>query len=209
MMRRIISILLLLLLVLFAVGCSKEITNEQKNEDTLNDKADNEIAEGKQADDVIPSTDEFPQGTYDGTKDSADNDLNAELPESDSSDKLVAAEQKIVTVNKKEQKEKQESAKILQEIVEFTIVADEKSINPQIVEVKKGQKVKITFEFNDDKIYFGGLDLKSDYWNTVEYQKGSGKNAVVEFIADKSFSYTGYWPDTAAKKASGQVRVVE
>ncbi|MBI3032999.1 cupredoxin domain-containing protein [Candidatus Woesearchaeota archaeon] len=90
---------------------------------------------------------------------------------------------------------------------EFVISADEKQFNPDSITVKKGSKVKINFNFNDDHIYFGGLDIKSEYFN-LKYKKSDKiKTKTVEFTAEKTFSYSGYWPATNAKKASGKIVV--
>lgn len=93
-------------------------------------------------------------------------------------------------------------------IKEFSIIADEKHYDPETIIVNKGDPVKITFNFNDEDIYFGGLDIKSDYF-TVKYRKSdSERSKTVEFTAENSFSYTGYWPGTSKRKATGYVSVL-
>lgn len=89
---------------------------------------------------------------------------------------------------------------------EFAISADDIKFYPSTVTVKKGDKVKITFSFNDEKIYYGGLDIKSEYF-TVTYRKSDLKTKTAEFTADKSFTFTSYWPSSGVKKAAGKVEV--
>ncbi|MBI5554038.1 MAG: hypothetical protein HY917_04855 [Candidatus Diapherotrites archaeon] len=90
-------------------------------------------------------------------------------------------------------------------VKEFTVIADEQHFDPATITVSKGDTVRITFSFNDEDIYHGGLDIKSPYF-TVSYRK-DGSTKTVEFVAEKSFTYTGYWPATGVRKASGQVEV--
>ena len=90
---------------------------------------------------------------------------------------------------------------------EFAISADEIRFDPAEITVKNGDNVRITFNFNDANIYKGGLDIRSDYFN-VEYRKSDAERSkTIEFIADKTFTYTGYWPESGIRKASGQVVV--
>ena len=89
---------------------------------------------------------------------------------------------------------------------EFAISADDTKFDPSTVTVKKGDKVKVTFSFNDKKIYYGGLDIKSEYF-TVTYRKSDLKTKTAEFTADKSFTFTSYWPSSGVKKAAGKVEV--
>jgi len=94
-------------------------------------------------------------------------------------------------------------------VKQFQISADEKAFNPSNVIVNKGDKVKITFNFNDKNIYLGGLDIRSNYFN-VQYKKtDSIKSKTIEFIAEKSFVYIGYWPASNREKSSGKVEVIQ
>ncbi|MBI2056718.1 hypothetical protein HYT91_00495 [Candidatus Pacearchaeota archaeon] len=90
-------------------------------------------------------------------------------------------------------------------VKEFSIFIDEKSVNPKTINVNKGDIIKIIFNFNPNNIYYGGLDIKDSekkYIN-VQYRKGENPVKTTEFIAEKSFTYTGYWPNTNKAKASG------
>lgn len=106
----------------------------------------------------------------------------------------------IIDVPKKEQPKST--------VKEFTISADEERFEPSTITVNKGEKVRITFRFNDDEIYFGGLDVKSDFFNVAYRKSDSKKSKTVQFTADKSFSYSGYWPQTSKLKATGKVEIV-
>ncbi len=89
----------------------------------------------------------------------------------------------------------------------FTITADDHMFDPSSISVKKGDKVKLTFSFNDPEIYYGGLDVKSEYF-TITYRKSDNEESkMVEFTADDSFTFTSYWPATNAIKATGKVDV--
>ncbi len=91
---------------------------------------------------------------------------------------------------------------------EFSIEADDNKFSPSSITVNKGDTVKITFKFLDSNIYFGGLDVKSPKWPTVEYKKGSATNEkTVEFTSDSTFTFSSYWPASGVKKADGQVIV--
>ena len=51
-----------------------------------------------------------------------------------------------------------------QAIKGFTIEADDLGLYPETLTVNKCDKVKITFKVRQDKVYYGGLDFKSDYF---------------------------------------------
>ncbi len=128
-------------------------------------------------------------------------------------EEIVEIIQETVEENHIEEENVQEDVKELikikpvVKIKRFAISADEKKFDPDTIEVDKGDKVIITFNFNDKNIYFGGLDIRSDYFN-VEYRKSdSAKSKTAEFVAEEPFTYTGYWPSSNKKKASGKVEV--
>lgn len=93
---------------------------------------------------------------------------------------------------------------------EFSIVADEAHYDPSTISVNKGDHVKITFNFNDEDIYNGGLDIKTnpDGIFLVNYRKDKGyTSTTIEFDAIQSFTYTGFWPASGVRKATGTVEV--
>lgn len=95
----------------------------------------------------------------------------------------------------------------LPEVTEFHLAADEQGYylggeEITTLEMPEGESVRIVFSFNDENIYFGGLDIKSDHFSTVSYKKGSGETKTVEFTADKDFTIRSYWPATSRLKAT-------
>ncbi len=88
----------------------------------------------------------------------------------------------------------------------FNIEADDLGLYPGEIIVNHGNKVKITFKVRTDKVYYGGLDFRSDVFNTGKVLPGETK--TVEFTADKSFEYKSYWPASERLKATGKVNVI-
>lgn len=127
-------------------------------------------------------------------------------------DAPAIADGKVINVGFKAVKAAKQSEPVAKIVVtptlkEFAISADEIRFRPSTITLNKGDKVKITFSFNDENIYYGGLDIKSDYF-TVTYRKSdSQKTKTAEFTADKSFTFTSYWPSSGVKKAAGKVEV--
>ena len=91
------------------------------------------------------------------------------------------------------------------EVKTFTLEGDDVVITPAIIEVTRGDKVKITFKVRSEKVSFGGLDFRSDYFTTNKISPGSSGD--VEFTAEKSFSVVSYWPASNVEKARMQVVV--
>lgn len=88
-------------------------------------------------------------------------------------------------------------------VQQFKIEADDSGFYPSDIKVKKGAKVKITFLVSADKVYYGGLDIKSDKFSTGTVKPGD--TALVEFTADQSFEFKSYWPTSGVLKAVGKV----
>jgi len=102
-----------------------------------------------------------------------------------------------------EQPDNQEAAS---SVKEFTVMADDFSLNPGTITVSRGDKVKITFNVDKDKVYYGGLDFKGEpYFSTGKVAPGD--SITVEFTADNSFDYKSYWPTTSRLKATGKIIV--
>ncbi|MBI2580133.1 MAG: cupredoxin domain-containing protein [Candidatus Aenigmarchaeota archaeon] len=87
----------------------------------------------------------------------------------------------------------------------FTIEGDDAVLSPSTIEVGKGEKVRIKFKVRNERVSFGGLDFRSDYFSTNKIAPGS--SGEVEFTADKSFTFISYWPGSNVVKARGQVVV--
>lgn len=92
-----------------------------------------------------------------------------------------------------------------QDIETFTIHADDTALMPSKISVKKGNVIQLTFEVDEENVYYGGLDFRSDYFNTGTVLPGNRQ--MVEFIADESFEYKSYWPASNRLKATGKVNV--
>ncbi len=91
-------------------------------------------------------------------------------------------------------------------IKEFTVAADDFSLNPSTITVSRGDKVKITFDVDKDKVYYGGLDFKGEpYFSTGKVAPGN--SITVEFTAVETFDYKSYWPATSRLKATGKIVV--
>ena len=67
--------------------------------------------------------------------------------------------------------------------------------------------VKITFKVRNEKVYYGGLDFRSDIWGDTG-KVLPGQETTVGFTAQDSFTYTSYWPATNKLKATGTINVV-
>ncbi len=88
----------------------------------------------------------------------------------------------------------------------FTIFADDRSLNPDSISVKKGDSVKMIFKVRRDEVYYGGLDFRSDYFTTGTI--GYGMENSSEFVAERTFEFSSYWPKTQHLKATGKVYVL-
>ncbi|MEK6932845.1 MAG: hypothetical protein AABW56_03575 [Nanoarchaeota archaeon] len=88
---------------------------------------------------------------------------------------------------------------------EFTVEGDDYGLYPETLSVNKGDNVMIIFKVRQDKVYYGGLDFRSDYFNTGKILPGG--TITVEFTADQTFEYKSYWPASNALKATGTINV--
>ena len=87
----------------------------------------------------------------------------------------------------------------------FTVEANDSGFFPNILTVRKGDKVKIIFRVLEKGTYCGGLDITSPKFKTGTIKPG-GEGAA-EFTAEESFVFTSYWPASGVKKADGKVAV--
>jgi len=81
---------------------------------------------------------------------------------------------------------------------EFTINANDDDADLKVLNVKKGDTVKVTFKIDTERVYYGGMEFRSDVVNTGEIKPGDSK--TVTFVADKSFDLVPYWPASDVKK---------
>ncbi len=94
----------------------------------------------------------------------------------------------------------------VQEIKEFTVEADDLGLYPNILNVNKSDKVKLTFKVRNEKVYYGGLDFRSEiFGDTGKVLPGGSK--TVEFTAQNTFTYISYWPASNREKATGKIIV--
>ncbi len=109
-------------------------------------------------------------------------------------------EEKAIVVNPPKPQEKTAQVK------QFMIGADDAAFYPgDPIKVNKGEKVYIEFDVHNDNVYYGGLQVKSPYFDTGKINKG--EKATVDFTATDSFTITSYWPATGVKKADLKVVV--
>ena len=92
-------------------------------------------------------------------------------------------------------------------VKEFTVEADDLGLYPEDLTVNKNDKIKLIFKVRTEKVYYGGLEFRSDlFGDTGKVLPGTEK--TIEFTADKTFSYASYWPLTNNQKATGTINVV-
>lgn len=98
------------------------------------------------------------------------------------------------------------SANNSSQISQFFLEADDYGFYPNSeIVVKKGDTVRLTFKVRTSNVYYGGLDIRSESFQTGQLKPG--ESIHVEFIADQSFTFTSYWPATNTIKSSGKVTV--
>lgn len=87
---------------------------------------------------------------------------------------------------------------------EFVLEADDAGFYPSpFVKVKPGSAVRITFRVRERGVYYGGLQVSSAKFETGAVAPGG--SATVEFVADKPFRFSSYWPLTSVLKSTGEV----
>mgnify|MGYP001604470042 CR=1 FL=1 len=90
---------------------------------------------------------------------------------------------------------------------EFIVEADDVGLYPDTLTVNKGDNVKITFKVRAEKVYYGGLDFRSDVWGDTG-KVLPGDTTTVEFTAEETFEYKSYWPASNRLKAIGKIEVL-
>ena len=83
---------------------------------------------------------------------------------------------------------------------EFVVEADDYGFYPDNLSVKANDKVRINFKFKEERIYYGGLDIKGPF-KTINYKHGGQQPITAEFVASEDTKITSYWPATGIKKA--------
>ncbi|OGL73135.1 hypothetical protein A3F28_02520 [Candidatus Uhrbacteria bacterium RIFCSPHIGHO2_12_FULL_57_11] len=89
----------------------------------------------------------------------------------------------------------------------FTVEADDAGFYPSgTITVSGGARVSITFSVRATGVYFNGLEIKSQYFNTGAIRPGASR--TVTFTAPETgFTFSSYWPNSNVKKVDGQVVV--
>lgn len=92
------------------------------------------------------------------------------------------------------------------QVKQFIVEADDNGFYPpEPIKVNKGEKVYIEFKVRENNVYYGGLQIKSKYFDTGKIIPG--EKATVDFTALESFTITSYWPASGVKKADLKVEV--
>lgn len=82
----------------------------------------------------------------------------------------------------------------------FTISANDNNADHEMITVKKGAKVSLTFAVQTNNVYHGGLQFKSTDPVLDSGPIAPGSSKTVTFTADKSFSFQPYWYASGVKK---------
>ncbi|MDP3785126.1 MAG: DUF5667 domain-containing protein [bacterium] len=99
-----------------------------------------------------------------------------------------------------------EIAPTVSALAEFKVEADDGGFYPtNVISVTKGSKVRLHLLVRTDKVYFGGLDFRSDKFKTESVKPGGSTS--VEFVADESFVITSWWPVSSVRKADLKIEV--
>jgi len=89
--------------------------------------------------------------------------------------------------------------------VEAKVEADDYGFYPSSLEFRKGEWVNLHLYVRSDKVYYGGLEFRSEKFKTEPIKPG--EVAKAEFIADKDFVVESYWPVSNVKKAELKIVV--
>lgn len=80
----------------------------------------------------------------------------------------------------------------------FTVNATDDSADVMTLNVKKGDKITVTFNVKQDGVYHGGLEFRSDVVSSGPIKPGGSK--TVTFTADQSFDFIPYWYQSNVQK---------
>ncbi len=88
---------------------------------------------------------------------------------------------------------------------EFVIEADDDGFYPALINIERGQRIKLTFKVRTDNVYYAGLQIKGPSFDTGPIVPGSQR--TVSLKPDATFTFTSYWPSSGVKKTDGRVVV--
>lgn len=90
-------------------------------------------------------------------------------------------------------------------IQKLTIQADDNGFYPSgTLTFKPGTKVELTFFVRTTNVYYAGLDIRSELFDTGGIAPGGSKTVTFDAPSSK-ISFTSYWPSSGVKKASGTI----
>lgn len=81
----------------------------------------------------------------------------------------------------------------------FTVNANDESADLTTLNVKKGDQITVTFKVDNNEVYHGGLEFRSDVVSSKPIKTGGSD--TVTFTADKSFDFTPFWYQSNIQKA--------
>ena len=84
---------------------------------------------------------------------------------------------------------------------EYNVIADDKNFYPEKISAKINDTVRINFRFNDDSIYFAGLDVKGPF-PTIQYKLKGRQPITAEFTMKENTRIDSYWPSSGVHKAT-------
>ena len=95
------------------------------------------------------------------------------------------------------------------EILNYIIFADDngfyldgKTINS--ISVKSNTKITVTFDVKTDDVYFGGLEFRSEKFNSGKISPGERWTSP-EITMTNTFIITSFWPSSGTKKADLEI----
>ncbi len=94
--------------------------------------------------------------------------------------------------------------------VSYSILADDNGFyidGSEItsIDVSSDSEVTITFEVSTESTYYGGLDFRSENFNSPDVPPG--ETWTTTFMADSDFTIKSYWPSSNVKKAEIDVNI--
>lgn len=93
-----------------------------------------------------------------------------------------------------------------QGVSEFAVEADDNGFYPGTLKAKIGDKVRISFKFKDDSIYFAGLDVRGPF-EDIQYRLKGEQPIAREFTMKDETRITSWWPSSGVKKATLTVQI--
>ncbi|MFA4887392.1 MAG: hypothetical protein WC595_04215 [Candidatus Nanoarchaeia archaeon] len=93
----------------------------------------------------------------------------------------------------------------VKEITEPIFISVSREVVPELITVKKGNKLKLVFSNDLSVANYDKIEVKSPYFRTGHIL--AGESATVEVVADQSFTFRAYRASSTILIGSGQVVV--